>query len=166
MGEYWESEFPLLAWAAWQLQFSPAACGTLRKHVTKHFPQPAAPPGTITMIADRSQPALMTKRRREARDSRNLPSTMRLLTRVSSIDSPLLHAIKSLAEAQFPVSILKEWPGSMGQITNIVCVVPSFVHLSVATPALPGAPESDPSLHSHIVVVGLRFSHLYELPAY
>ena len=32
----------MLDWAAWQLQFSPAACGTLRKHVTKHFPQPAA----------------------------------------------------------------------------------------------------------------------------
>ena len=31
------------AWAAWQLQFSQAACGTLRKHVTKPFPQPAAP---------------------------------------------------------------------------------------------------------------------------
>ena len=36
-------EFPLLVWAAWQLQFSPAACGTLRKHVTKPFSQPAAP---------------------------------------------------------------------------------------------------------------------------
>ena len=34
-----------LAWSACQLrlQFSPAACGTLRKHVTKPFPQPAAP---------------------------------------------------------------------------------------------------------------------------
>ena len=38
---FWK--FSLLAWAAWQLQFSPAACGTLRKHVTKLFPQPAAP---------------------------------------------------------------------------------------------------------------------------
>ena len=36
----------MLAWAAWQLQFSPVACGTLRKHVTKPFPQPAAPPCT------------------------------------------------------------------------------------------------------------------------
>ena len=36
-------KLPLLAWAAWQLQFSPAACGTSRKHVTKPFPQPAAP---------------------------------------------------------------------------------------------------------------------------
>ena len=33
----------LLAWAAWQLQFTPSACGTLRRHVTKHFPQPPAP---------------------------------------------------------------------------------------------------------------------------
>ena len=32
----------MLAWAAWQLQFSPTACGTLRKHVTKPFTQPAA----------------------------------------------------------------------------------------------------------------------------
>ena len=38
---FWK--FPLLAWAAWQLQFSPPACGTLRKHVTKPFPQFAAP---------------------------------------------------------------------------------------------------------------------------
>ena len=30
------------AWAAWQLQFRPTACGTLRKRVTKPFPQPAA----------------------------------------------------------------------------------------------------------------------------
>ena len=29
----------LLAWAAWQLQFSPTACGTPRKDVTKPFPQ-------------------------------------------------------------------------------------------------------------------------------
>ena len=35
-------------WAAWQLQFSPAACGTLRKHVTKPFPRPAAPDCIIT----------------------------------------------------------------------------------------------------------------------
>ena len=34
-------KFPLLAWAAWQLQFSPAARGTRRKHVTKPFTQPA-----------------------------------------------------------------------------------------------------------------------------
>ena len=27
----------------WQLKFSRIACGTLRKHVTKPFPQPAAP---------------------------------------------------------------------------------------------------------------------------
>ena len=33
----------MLAWAAWQLQFSPTACGTLRKHVTKPLTQPAAP---------------------------------------------------------------------------------------------------------------------------
>ena len=31
------------AWAAWQLQLSPTACGTLRKHVTKSLTQPAAP---------------------------------------------------------------------------------------------------------------------------
>ena len=31
------------AWAALQLQFSPTACGTLRKRVTKPLPQPAAP---------------------------------------------------------------------------------------------------------------------------
>ena len=36
-------KFPLLAWAAWQLQFSPTACGTLRKYVKKPLPQPAAP---------------------------------------------------------------------------------------------------------------------------
>ena len=35
-------------WAAWQLQFSPTACGTLRKHVTKPFPQPAAPDCIMT----------------------------------------------------------------------------------------------------------------------
>ena len=29
--------FPLLAWAAWQLQYSLTAWGTLRKHVMKHF---------------------------------------------------------------------------------------------------------------------------------
>ena len=34
---------PFLARVAWQLQFSPTACGTLRKRVTKPFPQPAAP---------------------------------------------------------------------------------------------------------------------------
>ena len=33
----------LLAWATWQLQFSPTVCGTLKTHVTKQFPQPAAP---------------------------------------------------------------------------------------------------------------------------
>ena len=38
---FWK--FPLLAWAAWQLQFSPAAWGSLRKHVAKPFLQPAAP---------------------------------------------------------------------------------------------------------------------------
>ena len=39
------------AWAAWQLQFSPAACGTLGKHVTKRFPQPAAPDcSTVTHL--------------------------------------------------------------------------------------------------------------------
>ena len=26
-------KFPLLAWAAWQLQFSPTSCGTLRKQI-------------------------------------------------------------------------------------------------------------------------------------
>ena len=36
-------EVPLLAWAAWQLQFSPTACRTHRKHATKPFPQHAAP---------------------------------------------------------------------------------------------------------------------------
>ena len=40
---------PLLAWAAWQLQLSPAACGTLRTHVTKPFLQPAAPDCTVTL---------------------------------------------------------------------------------------------------------------------
>ena len=32
-----------LAWAAWQLQYSLMAGGTLRKHFTKPFSQPAAP---------------------------------------------------------------------------------------------------------------------------
>ena len=36
-------KFPLLAWAAWQLQYSPTACGTLRKHFTKPFLRVAAP---------------------------------------------------------------------------------------------------------------------------
>ena len=45
--------FLLLAWAAWQLQFSPAACGTLRKHVTKPFPQPAAPDCRHALAATR-----------------------------------------------------------------------------------------------------------------
>ena len=35
------------AWAAWQLQFSPTAYGTLRKHLTKPFTQPAAPHCTL-----------------------------------------------------------------------------------------------------------------------
>ena len=39
--------FHLLAWAAWQLQFSPTACGTLIKHVAQPFPQPAAPDCTV-----------------------------------------------------------------------------------------------------------------------
>ena len=34
---FWK--FIFLVWAAWQLQYSPTACGTLRKH----FSQPAAP---------------------------------------------------------------------------------------------------------------------------
>ena len=34
---------PLLAWAAWQLQYSSVACGTLRKHFTKPYSQPDAP---------------------------------------------------------------------------------------------------------------------------
>ena len=34
---------PLLARAAWQLQYSPKACGTLRKHFTKTFSQPDTP---------------------------------------------------------------------------------------------------------------------------
>ena len=34
---------PCSAWAAWQLQFIPTACGTLRKHLTKPSTQPAAP---------------------------------------------------------------------------------------------------------------------------
>ena len=38
---FWK--FPLLAWAAWQLQSRPAACGTLRNHVTKPFPKSTAP---------------------------------------------------------------------------------------------------------------------------
>ena len=38
-------KFPLLAWAAWQLQFSPMACGTLRKHFTEPFTQPSCRPG-------------------------------------------------------------------------------------------------------------------------
>ena len=37
---FWK--FPLLARAAWQLQFSPTACRTLKIHVTQPFPQPAA----------------------------------------------------------------------------------------------------------------------------
>ena len=38
---FWK--FPLLVWVAWQVQFSPSACGTLRKHVIiKPFPQPAS----------------------------------------------------------------------------------------------------------------------------
>ena len=49
-------KFLLLAWAAWQLQFSPSACGTLRKHVTKPCPQPAAPDCslhfTVSLIKD------------------------------------------------------------------------------------------------------------------
>ena len=42
----------MLAWAAWQLQFSPAACGTLRKHVTKPFPQPTAPDCILLLFRD------------------------------------------------------------------------------------------------------------------
>ena len=30
-------KIPLLTWAARQLQYSPTACGTLRKHLTKLF---------------------------------------------------------------------------------------------------------------------------------
>ena len=41
----------MLAWAAWQLQFSPDACGTLRKHVAKPFPQPAAPDCIVVTLA-------------------------------------------------------------------------------------------------------------------
>ena len=41
----------MLAWAAWQLQFSTTACGTLRKHVTKPSPQPAAPDCTVVRNA-------------------------------------------------------------------------------------------------------------------
>ena len=39
--------FPCLCW---QLQFSLTVCGTLRKHVTKYFPQPAAPDCTCPTI--------------------------------------------------------------------------------------------------------------------
>ena len=37
-----ESSPCLLAWVAWQLQCNIAKCGTLRKHFTKPFKQPAA----------------------------------------------------------------------------------------------------------------------------
>ena len=49
----------MLAWAAWQLQFIPAACGTLRKIVTKPFPRPASPDGrnaTISFVFDDNPP--------------------------------------------------------------------------------------------------------------
>ena len=67
------------------------------------------------MIADRSQPTLMMKskrRRRGAIDSRNLPARQNcaVCSPLSSgseyIDSSLLHAIKSLAEAGPPSSSL------------------------------------------------------------
>ena len=41
---------PLLAWAAWQLQDSPTACGTLRYLFTKPLEQVAAPPGTYYIV--------------------------------------------------------------------------------------------------------------------
>ena len=40
----------MLAWAAWQLQFSPMVCETSRKHVTKPFPQPAPQTTSLSLI--------------------------------------------------------------------------------------------------------------------
>ena len=37
-----------LAWAAWQLQYSPTAWGTLRKQFTKPSEQVAGPPGSAS----------------------------------------------------------------------------------------------------------------------
>ena len=52
-------KFPLLALSAWPLQFSPTACGTLRKHVTKPFQQPAAPDCTTVLNAVVYEPGSM-----------------------------------------------------------------------------------------------------------
>ena len=41
----------MLDWAAWQLQYSPTAWGTIRKHFTKPLEQVAAPPSTRWSIS-------------------------------------------------------------------------------------------------------------------
>ena len=40
----------MLAWAAWQLQYSPTACGTLSKQLTKPSERVAAPPSSIQEV--------------------------------------------------------------------------------------------------------------------
>ena len=42
-------KFPLLAWAAWHPQYSPTACWSLKKHITKSFLQVAAPECSLHM---------------------------------------------------------------------------------------------------------------------
>ena len=97
-------------------------------------------PTNITMIADRSQPTLMMKsKRRRGRDSRNLPARQNcaVCSPLSSgseyIDSSLLHAIKSLAEAGPPSSSLSHTNKegrNVGPITNIVGVVHRLTNLA------------------------------------
>ena len=42
----------MLAWAAWQLHYSPTACGTLRKQFTKLLEQVVAPPSTYLGLCE------------------------------------------------------------------------------------------------------------------
>ena len=52
-------KFPLLAWAAWQLQFCPAACGTLRGMLQNLFLN--LPPLTVQGFTKRHLGALNNK---------------------------------------------------------------------------------------------------------
>ena len=44
-------KFPLLAWAAWQLQYSPTACGTLGEHFKEPFYK-LPPKSIVDMVLD------------------------------------------------------------------------------------------------------------------
>ena len=50
---FWK--FPLLAWVAWQLQYSPTACGTLGKHFTQPSEQVAAPDCMLVVFEEFSK---------------------------------------------------------------------------------------------------------------